>query len=517
MDPQQDTIYIDFSKGLYRINPGSQMPGNVMQQLLSDPEANLAASVTWPAEQLASGVDTTITQSATGSFQQGKKTFDNTASGFILGVDPKSGTAKFYIGNTTNYMNWDGSTLTITGTVNALSGYFGNATNGILINSSGIQIVGTGYLETAASPNERIVIEHNGTFGNQITMYDSSNRNTAVYWANGSNAIQFFQHGGQSIQVTQFSAGTVANMYIEDQLSTGAGYHWQGPSSGSSNAARQRIGAFSYLNQNCAHGEGLYMKNLDTTWDGNFIRFQGSTGYKTNLLYMDETGWSAVMSGRITQEGYVAFPAFSHRSEFDEGNAALAASVVAKAYWTGSGVNGTQTINPGVFSSDGWTYLYLDTTAAANSTCQILFNQFLQTLNESFMEMMIKFNHTTNMKAEWGWKYDATHYMFFRFDTAVHASNIYFVWNNGAGESTQATGQTIDSTFFYIWRLWIYPGSVVYGETESAGGIVTLTMGVPSITSLAKPYFYIDNKASAVSNTMAIDYVHIFTGRNLAP
>lgn len=58
----------------------------------------------------------------------GKRDFDNTESGFILGIDDSdSNKTKFYIGNTTQYLNWDGTNLTITGTVAATAIDIGGA------------------------------------------------------------------------------------------------------------------------------------------------------------------------------------------------------------------------------------------------------------------------------------------------------------------------------------------------------------------------------------------------------
>jgi hypothetical protein len=47
--------------------------------------------------------------------QAGKTTFDNSVPGYILGVDSADGMAKFYIGDSTHYLDWDGTNLTITG------------------------------------------------------------------------------------------------------------------------------------------------------------------------------------------------------------------------------------------------------------------------------------------------------------------------------------------------------------------------------------------------------------------
>lgn len=51
-----------------------------------------------------------------GSIVAGKQGFTNNEAGYILGID--KGVPKFYIGNTTDYLNWDGTTLTVSGTFN---------------------------------------------------------------------------------------------------------------------------------------------------------------------------------------------------------------------------------------------------------------------------------------------------------------------------------------------------------------------------------------------------------------
>lgn len=118
VDP--DALYQSFDKNLYRIN-GDAESDSIMQMMQADPSVDNSANVTVSASDFGSGVDTSTTVQTTGSMQAGKKTYDNTVSGYILGVDPSVGIAKFYIGNTTAYMNWDGSTLTIKGSISASS------------------------------------------------------------------------------------------------------------------------------------------------------------------------------------------------------------------------------------------------------------------------------------------------------------------------------------------------------------------------------------------------------------
>lgn len=55
-----------------------------------------------------------------GAFVAGKQGFTNNESGYILGVD--KGIPKFYIGNSSNYLNWDGTTLSVSGSITLTSG-----------------------------------------------------------------------------------------------------------------------------------------------------------------------------------------------------------------------------------------------------------------------------------------------------------------------------------------------------------------------------------------------------------
>src|SRR3990167_5158333 len=53
-----------------------------------------------------------------GTLFSGKTAFDNTERGYRLGIDTTdSNLEKFYIGNTTTYLNWTGSALIIAGSL----------------------------------------------------------------------------------------------------------------------------------------------------------------------------------------------------------------------------------------------------------------------------------------------------------------------------------------------------------------------------------------------------------------
>lgn len=101
-----DDIYQNLTKGLYKITPTNQQGTFEI-----DPS------------QIGSGEMVSEIQQNVGNLQNGKTKFDNSEEGFILGAD--KGLAKFFIGDTSNYLNWDGTTLTISGAFTASSGTIG--------------------------------------------------------------------------------------------------------------------------------------------------------------------------------------------------------------------------------------------------------------------------------------------------------------------------------------------------------------------------------------------------------
>lgn len=109
-----DTLYQSYGRGLYKIT-GEEQEDDIINSLGSNSGANNSTSVTMGAENLGSGYDTSTTIQTTGSLQSGKQQYNNLVPGYILGVDPTSGLAKLYIGNTINYLNWDGTTMTLSG------------------------------------------------------------------------------------------------------------------------------------------------------------------------------------------------------------------------------------------------------------------------------------------------------------------------------------------------------------------------------------------------------------------
>ena len=68
--------------------------------------------------QIMSGTQISAVSQNLGNFASGKVSFTDTTEGYILGVNSQ-GIPEFYIGNATNFLLWDGTNLTVTGSLTA--------------------------------------------------------------------------------------------------------------------------------------------------------------------------------------------------------------------------------------------------------------------------------------------------------------------------------------------------------------------------------------------------------------
>lgn len=229
--PQPDQIYATFNKALYRIT-GDEASDDVMNMLQSDPTASPATggggggggSVTVSADSVDSGASTSSTVQAGGAAtQQGKLTFDNTTSGYILGFDPKDGKAKFYIGDSVSYINWDGSSLTIVGGVSISSLNIPDTTtaHSFHTDTSGNSWWGANVASGYASAPASILATGAATFSN-VTITGGSltiNGGTASIDATGAVIMKNVTVGGASTQYTITNNG----MFSFGDSSDGAG------------------------------------------------------------------------------------------------------------------------------------------------------------------------------------------------------------------------------------------------------------------------------------------------------
>lgn len=121
----------------------------------------------------------------------GKDDFTTTDSGFIIGIDHSdSDKVKLYLGNTTDYMYWDGSNLVISGNITATTGSIGGWTitsttlhsnNDIVLDSGNKGI----YINDTTYGNEGIQLEYNSGY-------------PRVYVGDGGD--NYFKYDGTKIQ-----------------------------------------------------------------------------------------------------------------------------------------------------------------------------------------------------------------------------------------------------------------------------------------------------------------------------
>lgn len=190
MEPTQqnpDALYQSYDKTLYKLT-GNEQSDAISDMLNADPSQNNSMAVSVPSDTIGSGVDTSTTITATGSMQAGKKTYDNTATGYILGVDPKDGAAKFYIGNTTKYINWDGTTLSVVGGVSISSLDIPDTTtaSSMHVDTSGNTWWGSNVASGLANANASITAAGAAVFKN-ISVGGS----TTTYTINNSGIYSF--------------------------------------------------------------------------------------------------------------------------------------------------------------------------------------------------------------------------------------------------------------------------------------------------------------------------------------
>lgn len=155
MENQDNTIYGTFDRGLYRI--GVPVYQNNSGQSISASGMNVGDSGgSIDPGEITSGGASEITQQYVGAIASGKTQFTNTETGWILGVD--KGIPKFYIGNATNYVNWDGSSLLVSGNITATTGTIGGWTIGTTTLTGGSATLDSAGILTLGTANNVVVL-----------------------------------------------------------------------------------------------------------------------------------------------------------------------------------------------------------------------------------------------------------------------------------------------------------------------------------------------------------------------
>ena len=211
----------------------------------------------------------------TGTLYNGKTLFDNTQTGFILGLNATLATplVQFFIGNTTSYMNWDGTTLTVAGTITA------------------------SMIQTAVSPLARITI--NESSNNSLKVYDSSNTVIVVIGPGLSQLINL----NQTADHVALSAGNVNNGYTGGAGHTLVGFGVSGAASTANSLELDHNGTgFPLLINNTSLVSSHFKKTLSlvstvvwvsdgTTPNGNL---SGTTG---DICLNGDSGQTYICSG----------------------------------------------------------------------------------------------------------------------------------------------------------------------------------------------------------------------------
>lgn len=200
MDKEKDNIFETYDRNLYRLGMEQDSPNDVVDtgNLSIAPVSNeLTGAGDLPpnyqdSDVGNSGSQVKFTEQGNGTLQAGKLDFNNATTGYILGIDSTDGLAKFYIGSTTAYLNWDGTNLTISGsnvlTTTLASGniFVGNGSNV----ATGVAMSGDATLNNAGAITFATVNLNVGSFTNaSITVNAKGLVTAAASGASGSGAL----------------------------------------------------------------------------------------------------------------------------------------------------------------------------------------------------------------------------------------------------------------------------------------------------------------------------------------
>lgn len=180
--PQVDSIFQTYDRSFYKRGYDDPLQDQ-LAQMSSDNGANNSIMVNVPSDLIGSGQGTGMSQVSSGGMMSGKETFGDNTAGFFLGIDT-DGIAKWNFGNSTNFITWNGSTLTVTGSVN----------------------VGSLNIPDMTTANSFHVATNGNTWwgANVATGYTGAN---AYVLANGSSVFKDIQMGGTTIQYTITNSG----------------------------------------------------------------------------------------------------------------------------------------------------------------------------------------------------------------------------------------------------------------------------------------------------------------------
>jgi len=209
---------LGFDKTLTKFLSAQQGPTDVTPELINSFSQGTSAKSLLAGELISS------LEQQTGAVFSGKTAFDNTQIGYRLGIDT-DGTIKFYIGDSSNYLNWTGSALNIAGALTATSGVIGGWTvAATTISGSNIVLNSSGLIQTASS-GQRIEI---GNLGSGIQFYNTDGTSIATIQPTDSGTLFTSTSPNTASRMFQFISlvqnGSDSNPMVELQaadVSTG--------------------------------------------------------------------------------------------------------------------------------------------------------------------------------------------------------------------------------------------------------------------------------------------------------
>ena len=152
-------IFKIYDRNLYKIGVPLYSDDLSTYQVVSSSEGRINP------DQINSGTTVEQQQQYLGALIAGKLDFTNDDNGYILGID--KGVPKFYIGNSEDYLNWNGTELILSGTISASAGIIG----GFTITEDSLYATTTGAIKTSATVgagSDGVIIDKDG-----LKMYDS--------------------------------------------------------------------------------------------------------------------------------------------------------------------------------------------------------------------------------------------------------------------------------------------------------------------------------------------------------
>lgn len=155
-------IYEDFDKNLYRLSTSIYADEVALPEIYSDGNGTGSIGAITDPLNTPSGPNVQQIVQYVGANSIGKQDFTNLETGYILGIDAKEGKAKFYIGNTTNYLNWTGTELVISGNITATTGTIGGFVIGATtISSTNFVLDSFDQRISLGSGNDIIILDAN--------------------------------------------------------------------------------------------------------------------------------------------------------------------------------------------------------------------------------------------------------------------------------------------------------------------------------------------------------------------